>query len=151
VGQGDYNADALVKRGVKCEEVSSVKVHGKCCMASLYEYGDFNRAHDGWNATLKEGDYDIDALEDAGASNNDVSAMVVMLSRECSATTRKYKKREAGGMSVGSIAGSDRTNAHSRVLGDEASRALGSSSRDEHSGANSAAIAVALLVFGSSL
>mmetsp|Transcript_9978 Transcript_9978/g.21974 ORF Transcript_9978/g.21974 Transcript_9978/m.21974 type:complete len:516 (+) Transcript_9978:117-1664(+) len=143
-GVGDYTTDDLIRKGVKCEDVSSVKVQGECCQAHLYQYGDFNRAHDGWNASLTAGDYDVDALEAAGAQDNDVSAMVVALSGECSGSTQHPRKRRHHGMSVDSLSGSDATEVHSQRLGEEVARQFGSSVKSGAAGAALGVLAAAV-------
>jgi hypothetical protein len=89
---GSFSTDDLVQRGVKCEEVSSVKVLGRCCHARLFQFGDFNQRHKGWEVTLKSGDYDADALEDAGARDNDVSAVKVWLDKTCSTAGHRWNR-----------------------------------------------------------
>mmetsp|Transcript_14584 Transcript_14584/g.31601 ORF Transcript_14584/g.31601 Transcript_14584/m.31601 type:complete len:597 (+) Transcript_14584:113-1903(+) len=88
---GDYTTEDLVKAGVQCEDVSSMKVHGACCHAHAFQYGDFNQQSKGWSAHLKIGSYDADALEDVGVQDNDVSSLKVQLG-ECRQRVRKYDR-----------------------------------------------------------
>mmetsp|Transcript_4984 Transcript_4984/g.11659 ORF Transcript_4984/g.11659 Transcript_4984/m.11659 type:complete len:632 (-) Transcript_4984:37-1932(-) len=93
---GEYDNEALLAHGVKCEEVSSIKVHGRCCSARVFQYGDFNQANKGWATTLRHGPYDVDALEDAGVQDNDVSSMVVRFRENCQVARPRPGSEGAG-------------------------------------------------------
>lgn len=82
--EGRYDTHSLSKRGLNCEDISSVRVKGYCCRAKLFQYGDFNARTPGWTATLEEGNYTDDRLGAAGAQDNDVSAIRVFLNETCS-------------------------------------------------------------------
>mmetsp|Transcript_29588 Transcript_29588/g.70993 ORF Transcript_29588/g.70993 Transcript_29588/m.70993 type:complete len:571 (+) Transcript_29588:147-1859(+) len=105
LGPGSYSTDQLVQHGVKCEEISSVKVIGRCCHARLYQYGDFNQRHKGWKVTVGSGNYDADALEDQGARDNDISAVKIWLDKTCSTAGHRWQRLqgqdgEGGGRST---------------------------------------------------
>mmetsp|Transcript_23039 Transcript_23039/g.50673 ORF Transcript_23039/g.50673 Transcript_23039/m.50673 type:complete len:632 (+) Transcript_23039:105-2000(+) len=106
---GEYNTEALIAKGAKCEEVSSITVEGACCRASVYQYGDFNERNKGWEAEFKNGKHDVDALEEAGVKDNDVSAMDVYFAEDCGAAGRK----KAGGL-FGSLGGGGAARRHGR-------------------------------------
>jgi cobalamin biosynthesis Mg chelatase CobN len=89
---GEYDTDAMIARGAKCEEVSAVKVKGECCHAFLYQYGDFNNRNKGWSAHLKHGDYDSMELEDMGVQDNDASSLRVEMDEDCKKATRTSVK-----------------------------------------------------------
>mmetsp|Transcript_2981 Transcript_2981/g.7074 ORF Transcript_2981/g.7074 Transcript_2981/m.7074 type:complete len:565 (+) Transcript_2981:155-1849(+) len=74
---GSYGSAELEYRGVKCDDISSVQVQGVFCETVTFEYGDFNQAHSGWQATFREGKYDVDGLEAGGAKDNDISSLKV--------------------------------------------------------------------------
>jgi hypothetical protein len=90
-GVGKYTTNAMIGHGAKCDDVSSVKVEGLCCHARLYQYGDFNTKTKGWKATLREGQYDRDMLEDHDVQDNDVSSMKVWVDKTCSTQGHLYK------------------------------------------------------------
>mmetsp|Transcript_3268 Transcript_3268/g.7821 ORF Transcript_3268/g.7821 Transcript_3268/m.7821 type:complete len:533 (-) Transcript_3268:46-1644(-) len=74
---GEYSVSDMEAKGAKCDDISSVKVFGVFCETDVYQYGDFNKAHQGWNATLKPGAYNRQGLLDHGAQDNDISSMKV--------------------------------------------------------------------------
>mmetsp|Transcript_42173 Transcript_42173/g.101418 ORF Transcript_42173/g.101418 Transcript_42173/m.101418 type:complete len:472 (+) Transcript_42173:136-1551(+) len=82
---GTYDTEDMISHGAKCEEVSAIKVLGACCLAKVYQYGDFNRRNKGWKVTLPEGEYDTDELADRGIEDNDVSSMKVYVDSHCQA------------------------------------------------------------------
>eukprot|EP00451_Oxyrrhis_marina_P000299 CAMPEP_0204265874 /NCGR_PEP_ID=MMETSP0468-20130131/9959_1 /ASSEMBLY_ACC=CAM_ASM_000383 /TAXON_ID=2969 /ORGANISM="Oxyrrhis marina" /LENGTH=548 /DNA_ID=CAMNT_0051240873 /DNA_START=200 /DNA_END=1842 /DNA_ORIENTATION=- len=91
---GSFDTKDMIGAGAKCQEVSSAVVQGRCCHAQLYQYGDFNKKHNGWTATLQHGRYDVEALAVKGVQDNDVSALKVWVDKTCSTEGHKYK---AGG------------------------------------------------------
>lgn len=105
-GPGEYDTDSMVAHGAKCEEISSVKIHGACCRAKFYQYGDFNQKAKGWSAELGAGEHDVDAMEEAGIKDNDASAMKVYLDESC------HKRRSHGGW-LGPTGGGTSGNADS--------------------------------------
>mmetsp|Transcript_21614 Transcript_21614/g.52705 ORF Transcript_21614/g.52705 Transcript_21614/m.52705 type:complete len:626 (-) Transcript_21614:40-1917(-) len=107
---GEYNTEALIAKGAKCEEVSSITVEGACCRATVYQYGDFNERNRGWEAEFKNGKHDVDALEEAGVKDNDVSAMDVYFAEDCGAAGRK----KAGGLFGGSFGTGGAARRHGR-------------------------------------
>uniref|UniRef100_A0A7S4LPM8 Uncharacterized protein n=1 Tax=Oxyrrhis marina TaxID=2969 RepID=A0A7S4LPM8_OXYMA len=92
-GVGKYNTEQLIAHGAVCEETSSVKVVGRCCHARLFQYGDFNKEHRGWKATLTKGEYDIDELQRKGVQDNDLSAMKVWVDKTCSTQGHLWKRK----------------------------------------------------------
>mmetsp|Transcript_5075 Transcript_5075/g.12507 ORF Transcript_5075/g.12507 Transcript_5075/m.12507 type:complete len:376 (+) Transcript_5075:557-1684(+) len=76
-GIGNYSAAELEYQGVKCDDVSSLEVIGDFCEMKSYEFGDFNKLHNGWIATFRQGKYDVKEIESAGARNNDISSFRV--------------------------------------------------------------------------
>mmetsp|Transcript_74224 Transcript_74224/g.197967 ORF Transcript_74224/g.197967 Transcript_74224/m.197967 type:complete len:561 (+) Transcript_74224:185-1867(+) len=92
---GNYNTTEMIARGATCEQVSSAQVHGICCFAMLYEYGDFNRRHRGWEVQLEKGKYPLEKLENLGVENNDVSAIQVWLDETCSTQGHKFNRNQA--------------------------------------------------------
>mmetsp|Transcript_25665 Transcript_25665/g.56557 ORF Transcript_25665/g.56557 Transcript_25665/m.56557 type:complete len:642 (+) Transcript_25665:71-1996(+) len=86
---GEYDTQALIAKGAKCEEVSSMKVSGACCRATVYQYGDFNTASNGWSATFKKGKHDVHILEAANVRDNDISSMEVYFAEDCG-SARKH-------------------------------------------------------------
>jgi len=77
---GEYSSSDLEHQGVKCDDISSIKVEGHFCSTTVYEYGDFNKAHDGFKVTLEEGAYNRDRLAAEGAKDNDISSLKVIKS-----------------------------------------------------------------------
>jgi len=88
---GQYDTAGLIAKGAQCEEVSSMRVHGACCRTTVFQYGDFNKKHKGWDATFGEGKHDLDALEEGGVQDNDVSSMEVYYDHKCDAVLEKKK------------------------------------------------------------
>lgn len=76
-GPGDYTVSDMEVKGAKCDDVSSLKVNGLFCEAHVFEYGDFNVQHKGWQAVFKHGQYDRQGLLTGGAKDNDISSMKV--------------------------------------------------------------------------
>mmetsp|Transcript_102271 Transcript_102271/g.234495 ORF Transcript_102271/g.234495 Transcript_102271/m.234495 type:complete len:545 (-) Transcript_102271:95-1729(-) len=74
---GEYNSAELEYLGVKCDDISSLEVFGYSCEMHAFEYGDFNKAHGGWEAKFRHGKHDAHQIEQAGAKNNDISAFKV--------------------------------------------------------------------------
>jgi len=77
-GPGEYSAAELEYRGAKCDDVSSIEIVGPRCKMTVYEYGDFNQEHKGWQAELAEGKHSPKELVAAGAKNNDISSFKVV-------------------------------------------------------------------------
>mmetsp|Transcript_36875 Transcript_36875/g.88762 ORF Transcript_36875/g.88762 Transcript_36875/m.88762 type:complete len:549 (-) Transcript_36875:76-1722(-) len=85
--EGDYSGAELEYRGLKCDSTSSLEVIGKFCQMVAYEYGDFNKAHKGWEAHFKEGRYDVAQMEAAGARDNDLSSFKIRMNKPQKTTT----------------------------------------------------------------
>mmetsp|Transcript_39186 Transcript_39186/g.94168 ORF Transcript_39186/g.94168 Transcript_39186/m.94168 type:complete len:514 (+) Transcript_39186:112-1653(+) len=86
-GPGEYSAAELEYRGAKCDDISSVEVVGFRCEMIVYEFGDFNQEHSGFEATLDEGEYTAADLERRGAKNNDISSFRVIKRPKSTTTT----------------------------------------------------------------
>lgn len=130
-GPGKYTTEDMIAGGAKCEEVSSVKVHGHCCRATMYQYGDFNGRNKGREADLGHGDHDIDALADAGIEDNDISSMKIWLDQRCA--HRTLRDRAAHLFRSGSLRrDTDGGEASSRTGGETGGATSGSA--DEASG-----------------
>jgi len=87
---GEYSSTELEYRGLKCDDISSMEVVGDYCHVKVFEYGDFNTIHPGWNATFPMGKYTAGDLESRGAKNNDISAFKIW--RDTPAHERKHKE-----------------------------------------------------------
>mmetsp|Transcript_3274 Transcript_3274/g.7844 ORF Transcript_3274/g.7844 Transcript_3274/m.7844 type:complete len:543 (-) Transcript_3274:122-1750(-) len=74
---GEYSSVELEYLGVKCDDISSLEVYGEYCHMHAFEYGDFNKVHDGFDVIFDEGRHDHDDLVSAGAKNNDISSFKV--------------------------------------------------------------------------
>jgi hypothetical protein len=94
---GSYNTEELLAHGAKCEEVSSIRVVGECCLAKVYQYGDFNSRNAGWEATLRKGDHDLFLLGEAGVKNNDVSSMKVEFDDDCGKPSKLRRSSSSSG------------------------------------------------------
>jgi len=77
---GKYSSSDLEHQGVKCDDISSIRVEGHRCSTTVYEYGDFNKAHEGFKATLEEGSYTRDDMSQHGIKDNDISSLEVIKS-----------------------------------------------------------------------
>mmetsp|Transcript_22796 Transcript_22796/g.48847 ORF Transcript_22796/g.48847 Transcript_22796/m.48847 type:complete len:551 (+) Transcript_22796:184-1836(+) len=77
-GPGEYSAAELEYRGAKCDDVSSIEIVGPLCKMTVFEYGDFNQEHKGWQAEFSEGKHSPKELVAAGAKNNDISSFKVV-------------------------------------------------------------------------
>mmetsp|Transcript_32092 Transcript_32092/g.78341 ORF Transcript_32092/g.78341 Transcript_32092/m.78341 type:complete len:531 (+) Transcript_32092:97-1689(+) len=88
---GEYNSAELEFRGLKCDDVSSLEVVGDFCEMVGYEFGDFNKIHNGWEAKFTQGKYDVNEMEAHGARNNDMSSLKVY----------STKKKKGGDGAVG--------------------------------------------------
>jgi len=83
VSPGHYNDTALLKSGVQCEDVSSLKVVGRCCRLKIYEYADFNQRTRGFQAFVGPGSFNRQDLEDRNVDDNDVSAADIWVDLRC--------------------------------------------------------------------
>eukprot|EP00965_Chrysotila_dentata_P232954 6199287-Pleurochrysis_carterae.AAC.1 len=70
---GDHDYDALLAKGAKDNEASSIIVEGHGCVAIVYGDAGFG----GWHATFTEGSYGYDDFIGKGARDNEVSAIRV--------------------------------------------------------------------------
>lgn len=70
--EGEYNHGSMTGKGVKNDQVSSLKVEGheKCC-AVVYEHGSFN----GWSVKFPVGEYNHGAMTAKGCKNDQVSSI----------------------------------------------------------------------------
>jgi len=75
--KGDYTSSDLELKGAKCDDISSLKVFGVFCHAMGYQYGDFNKQHDGWKADFPYGEYKTKDMVQRGARDNDISSIKV--------------------------------------------------------------------------
>eukprot|EP00451_Oxyrrhis_marina_P038732 CAMPEP_0204386000 /NCGR_PEP_ID=MMETSP0469-20131031/58097_1 /ASSEMBLY_ACC=CAM_ASM_000384 /TAXON_ID=2969 /ORGANISM="Oxyrrhis marina" /LENGTH=530 /DNA_ID=CAMNT_0051379123 /DNA_START=41 /DNA_END=1633 /DNA_ORIENTATION=- len=75
--QGDYTSSDLELKGAKCDDISSLKIFGVFCHAVGYQYGDFNKQHDGWKADFPYGEYKTKDMVQRGARDNDISSIKV--------------------------------------------------------------------------
>jgi hypothetical protein len=74
-------------KGAKCDDISSLKVYGIYCQTTVYEFGDFNQQHKGWQATFGPGFFARDQLVKGGAKDNDISSMKVIRTGAASNTS----------------------------------------------------------------
>jgi len=77
-GPGMYNYTLMEKAGATCQDISSIEVVGDCCVIQVFDYGDCNKKWaNGFSASFGFGRYDQQEIQDAGASNNDISCIIV--------------------------------------------------------------------------
>lgn len=75
---GTYNYTLMEKAGATCQDISSIEVLGECCTIQVFDYGDCNKKWaNGFSAAFSFGRYDKQEIENAGASNNDISCIIV--------------------------------------------------------------------------
>jgi len=75
--EGEYTVSDMEAMGARCDDISSLKVVGLYCQTTVYEFGDFNGQHKGWEATFGRGAYDRMGLVQGGAKDNDISSLKV--------------------------------------------------------------------------
>lgn len=97
-GPGEYSSVDLEHAGVKCDDISSLEVVGEYCSTVGYQYGDFNKAHDGWRAEFKQGQHTASDIELAGGKDNDMSSFKVAQAQRPKAA---QVMREAQGVLAG--------------------------------------------------
>jgi len=71
--EGAYNMQSMMSRGAPNDDMSSLKVFGEGCVATLYQHWDFS----GWAYDYPEGWYDFRNFLRQGSKNDQVSSLRV--------------------------------------------------------------------------